>query len=113
MKRLTISPLEARAFKRMHEDAEFAEHFFADLAERPLMAQLSILRRMRGISQVQLAALMKVPQSFVSKLEKNGTDHRMSVYERLAKVLHARLAFIPEGARILMPPGKQRYRPAI
>ena len=112
MKKSGVSPLEARAFKRMNEDPEFAEAFFEDLAERPLVAQLSILRRMGGMSQVQLAALLKVPQSFVSKLEKTGTDHRMSVYELLAKALHVRLAFIPEGAKILLPHVRQKLRSA-
>lgn len=112
MKKLSLSPLEARAIKRIKEDPEFAEAFFEDFAQRPLVAQLSILRRMGGLSQIQLASLMKVPQSFISKLEKTGTDHRLSVYERLAKALHTRLAFIPEGARILLPHGKQRYRAA-
>jgi len=110
MKDKELSPLEARALKRIGEDAEFAKAFFEDLAEKPLVAQASILRRLSGLSQVQLASQLKVPQSFVSRLEKSGTDHTISVYERLAKALHSRIAFIPIGAKIVMPQSRYKTR---
>ena len=95
------SPFEKDSWKRISEDPEFAEAFFEEMIERPLALQVSMFRRMRGVSQVQLAAQLHVKQSFLSKLEKEGSDHLIGIYERLAKSLNGRLAIIPEGAKVV------------
>ncbi len=97
----TSSPFERDTWKHVEEDREFADAFFAELADRPLAVQVALLRRMRGISQVELAARMHVTQSFLSKLEKEDSSHLVGLYEKLAKLLKARLAIIPEGAKIV------------
>ena len=112
MNKKDASPFEKDTWKHIEEDREFAEAFFEELVERPLAVQVSVLRRMRGISQVQLAARLHVTQSFLSKLEKEGSDHLVSLYERLAKLLKGRLAIIPEGSRIIAPKGRPRLRRA-
>jgi ribosome-binding protein aMBF1 (putative translation factor) len=101
MKKKQPSPFEKDTWKRVEEDRQFAEAFFEELIERPLPVQVSILRRMRGISQIQLASQLHVKQSFLSKLEKEGSDHLVSIYEKLARLLKGRLAIIPSGARIV------------
>ena len=103
MKKKNPSPFEGDTRKRLQEDPEFAEAFFEELMERPLPVQLGILRRLVGISQAQLASRFKVTQAYLSKLEKEGSDHLISAYAKLAKLLHGRLAIIPEGARIVLP----------
>jgi DNA-binding XRE family transcriptional regulator len=103
MKNKQASPFEKDTWKRVETDKEFANAFFEALVERPLAVQVSMLRRMRGISQVQLAEKLHVSQSFLSKLEKEGSDHLISLYERLANLLNGRLAILPEGSRIITP----------
>jgi DNA-binding XRE family transcriptional regulator len=108
MRKKQVSPFEKDTWKRVDADPEFAEAFFEELVERPLAVQVSMLRRMRGISQVQLAASLNVTQSFLSKLEKEGSDHLVSLYEKLAKLLKGRLAIIPKGSRIITPRRQSR-----
>lgn len=103
MSKKKASPFENDTRKRIREDAEFAEAFFEDLTERPLPVQLGILRRLAGISQAELASRLKVTQAYLSKLEKEGSDHLVSIYADLAKLLRGRLAIVPEGARIIPP----------
>jgi DNA-binding XRE family transcriptional regulator len=101
MKTKMASPFEKDTWKRVEEDREFSEAFFDELVQRPLPVQVSLIRRLRGISQVQLAALLHVTQSFLSKLEKEDSDHLIGIYVRLAKLLKGKLAIVPEGARIV------------
>ena len=101
MKTKNTSPFEKDTWKRIEEEHDFAQAFFEELVQRPLPVQVSMFRRMQGISQVQLAARLHVTQSFLSKLEKADSDHLLGLYVRLAKLLKGRLAIIPEGARIV------------
>ncbi len=101
MKKKEASPFEKDTWKRLKEDPALAESFFEELIERPLAVQVSMLRRMRGISQIKLAAEMHITQSYLSKLEKEDSDHLIGIYEKLAKRLKGKLAIIPEGARII------------
>src|SRR5262249_27802945 len=101
MKQKNGSPFERDTWKRIAQDPGFAEEFFGELMERPLQVQISMLRKTRGLSQVDLAKQLQVTQSFLSKLEKEGSDHLVSLYERIAKILDGRLAIIPAGSRIV------------
>jgi ribosome-binding protein aMBF1 (putative translation factor) len=101
MKKKDTSPFEKDTWKRLKEDRAFAEAFFEELIERPLAVQVSMLRRLRGISQVELAAQLHITQSYLSKLEREDSDHLVGIYEKLAKQLKGKLAIIPEGARIV------------
>lgn len=102
MKNTGISPIDRNVMKRIKEDASFAEVYFGELSERPLSAQFAILRRLQGVTQEKVATKLRWKQAYVSKLEKEGSDHLISNYEKLAHFLHGRLAIIPKGARIVM-----------
>ncbi len=102
MKNTEISPIDRDVIKRIKEDSAFAEIYFEELSERPLSAQFAILRRLQGVTQEQAATKLHWKQAHVSKLEKEGSDHLISNYEKLARFLHGRLAIIPKGARIVM-----------
>jgi len=65
MRKKASSPFERDTWKHMEEDRAFADAFFAELLERPLAVQVSMLRRLRGLSQVELAARLHVTQSFL------------------------------------------------
>ena len=101
MKKKTSSPFERDTWKHMEEDHAFAEAFFEELVERPLAVQVSMLRRLRGLSQVELATRLHVTQSFLSKLEKEDSDHLVGLYQKLAKLLNGRLAIVPKGIRLV------------
>jgi DNA-binding XRE family transcriptional regulator len=101
MKRKILSPFEGDTWKHIEEDPAFADAFFAELVERPLAVQVAMLRRFRGLSQVELAARLHVTQSFLSKLEKEDSNHLVGLYEKLAKLLNGKLAIVPEGTKLV------------
>lgn len=95
-----ISPFEKDTWERIRKDSEFATLFFEDLSERPISVQFAILRRLRGLSQEKIASQLHRKQNYISKLEKVGEDHLISQYEKAVKLLHGRLAIIPEGVKL-------------
>ena len=61
--------------------------------------QIAALRTQAGLSQKDLARLLKVSQQQISRLESPGYEgHSLSTLRRVAKVLHARVrvTFEPE-----------------
>lgn len=50
-------------------------------------ASLKSLRLKKGLSQSDLALLMDTQQSYIAKIEKNGSDLRATTISKLAKVL--------------------------
>ena len=101
MKSNRVSPLDRNVVNSLKSDPEYAEAYFEELAKAPLPLQLALVRRLQGVTQEKMAAKLHVKQSYISKLEKVGTDHRFSSYERAARLLHGRLAIIPEGAKVV------------
>ena len=100
MRKNAVSPFDRDVVKHLG-DPEYAEAYFEELAKAPLSLQLAILRRLKGVTQVRMAAKMHVKQAYISKLEKAGSDHLLSNFEKAAKFLHGRLAIIPEGAKVV------------
>jgi len=101
MNKNAASPFDRDVFKRIKADPEYAEAYFEELAKAPLPLQLAILRRLSGVTQEKLAAKLHVKQAYISKLEKAGSDHLFSNYERAARMLHGHLAIIPKGAKVV------------
>ena len=77
------------------KDPAYAAEYFDELSRRPLPVQLALLRRLRGLTQAELADEMGLKQTHVSRLEKVDSDHLLSAYLRAAQALGARLAFVP------------------
>lgn len=50
-------------------------------------ASLKSLRLKKGLSQSDLALLMDTQQSYIAKIERNGSDLRATTISKLAKVL--------------------------
>ena len=96
-----VSSFDKDTLERIRKDRKFAAVFFEDLSERPMAVQLSVLRRIRGASQESMASKLRRNQNYISKLEKPGSDHLLSNYEKAAKILHGRIAIIPEGSKIM------------
>lgn len=101
MKRNAVSPFDRDVVKRLREDPNYAESYFEEMAKAPLPLQLALLRRLKGVTQEKMAAKLHVKQAYISKLEKPGTDHLFSNYEKAARMLNGHLAIIPEGARVV------------
>ena len=105
MAKKAVSPFDRDVEKRLKKDPGYAAAFLEELGNAPLPLQLAILRRLRGVTQEKLAGRLRVRQGYVSKLEKPGSDHLVSNYERAARLLHGRLAIIPEGACVVPAAG--------
>ncbi len=96
MKKSAQSGLDRDVKRAIAKDPAFAQEYFAELARRPLPVQLALLRRMKGLSQAQLAEELGLKQTHVSRLEKPDSDHLLSAYLRAAQALGTRLAFVPD-----------------
>lgn len=77
----------------------FAERFKRAGEAWDVALQIAALRNQAGLSQKELAKLLKVSQQLISRLESPGYEgHSLSTLRRVAKVLHARVrvTFEPE-----------------
>lgn len=96
-----VSPLDREVLKSIKQDPEYAASYFEELARIPLPLQLALLRRLYGVTQEKMAARLHVRQEYVSRLEKPGSDHLLSNYEKAVKSLNGRLAIIPANAKVV------------
>jgi transcriptional regulator with XRE-family HTH domain len=81
-------------------DPEFAARFERAGEAWEVALQISKLRQKAGLSQKELAKLLKTSQQQISRLESPGYEgHSLSMLRRVAEVLHARVrvVFEPEG----------------
>lgn len=101
MRKKSTSPFDRDVERRLRKDPEYAEAYLEELANAPLPLQLAILRRLRGVTQEKMATRLHVKQAYISKLEKPGSDHLLSNYQKAARILNGHLAIIPDGARVL------------
>ena len=81
--------------REIADNPPYAAEYFRELALRPLPVQLTLLRRLKGMTQAELADEMGLKQTHVSRLEKPDSDHLLSAYLRAAQALGARLALVP------------------
>ncbi len=93
--------LSLKIEKKIADAPRFTNGFLEALVQLPVPLQLAYLRRHYGISQLEVAEQLKVKQSYASRLEKEGSDHLFSNYERLAELLRCRLVLIPKEARVV------------
>ena len=81
------------------KDPGFAARFERAGEAWDVALQIAALRTQAGLSQKDLAKLLKVSQQQISRLESPGYEgHSLSTLRRVAKVLHARVrvTFEPE-----------------
>lgn len=67
-------------------------------ATKDVIKTLKEAREAKGLSQRALGARTGVPQSHISKIEKGGTDIRLSSLIELARVLDLELRLVPRKA---------------
>jgi transcriptional regulator with XRE-family HTH domain len=74
------------------KDPEFAKRFKRAGEAWDVALQIAALRQRAGLSQKDLAKLLKTSQQQVSRLESPGYEgHSLSMLRRVAEALHARV----------------------
>jgi transcriptional regulator with XRE-family HTH domain len=102
-------------------DPAFAKRFERAGEAWDVALQLAALREQAGLSQAQLAALLKTSQQQISRLESPGYEgHSLAMLRRVAKALKARVrvSFEPEtpALRVAEDPApytRPRFRPEV
>jgi transcriptional regulator with XRE-family HTH domain len=94
-----------RYLKEQMKDPSFAERLKRAGEAWDVALQIAALRQQAGLSQKELARLLKTSQQQISRLESPDYEgHSLSMLRRVAEVLHAhvRVTFEPEekGMRI-------------
>lgn len=79
------------------QDPEFAVRFSRAGEAWDVALQITDLRRQAGLSQKELAKLLKTSQQQISRLESPGYEgHSLSMLRRVAEALHARVRVVFE-----------------
>ena len=86
-----------RYLEQQLKDPAFAVRFAEAGEAWDVALQISALREQAGISQKQLADLLKTSQQQISRLESPGYEgHSLSMLRRVAAALHARVRVVLE-----------------
>lgn len=86
-----------RYLEEQLQDPAFAARFERAGEAWDVALQIAALRRQAGLSQKELAKLLKISQQQISRLESPGYEgHSLSTLRRVAKVLHARVRVVFE-----------------
>jgi len=79
------------------QDPAFAARFEQAGEAWDVAMQITALRKQAGLSQKELAAILKTSQQQISRLESPGYEgHSLSMLRRVADALHARVRVIFE-----------------
>lgn len=99
------------------QDPAFAARFRRAGEAWDVALQIAALRQQAGLSQKDLAKLLKTSQQQISRLESPGYEgHSLSTLRRVADVLHARIRIVFEpaettnGTRVAEPAASYRTR---
>ena len=89
-----------RYLKEQLQDPEFAARFKRAGEAWDVALQIAALRRQVGLSQKDLAKVLKTSQQQISRLESAGYEgHSLSMLRRVAEALHARVRIVFESAK--------------
>jgi transcriptional regulator with XRE-family HTH domain len=96
-----------RYLEKQLEDPAFAARFKHAGEGWDVALQIAALRQRAGLSQKDLANLLKTSQQQISRLESPGYEgHSFSMLRRVADVLHARV-------RVVFEPAKAKSSPRV
>ena len=108
-----------RYLEKQLQDPTFAARFKNAGEAWDVALQIAALREQAGLSQKDLAKLLKTSQQQISRLESPGYEgHSLSTLRRVASVLHARvrIEFEPKKVtnemHVAEPPGPYRAKRA-
>jgi transcriptional regulator with XRE-family HTH domain len=89
-----------RYLEKQMEDPAFAARFERAGEAWDVALQIAALREQAGLSQKDLAKLLKTSQQQISRLESPGYEgHSLSNLRRVADALHARVRIVFEPAK--------------
>ena len=89
-----------RYLKEQLQDPEFAARFKRAGEAWDVALQIAALRQQAGLSQKDLAKLLKTSQQQISRLESPGYEgHSLSMLRRIADAMHARVRIVFEPAK--------------
>jgi len=89
-----------RYLEEQLQDPVFAARFKNAGEAWDVALQIAALRQQAGLSQKDLAKLLKTSQQQISRLESPGYEgHSLSTLRRVAGVLHARVRIVFEPAK--------------
>jgi len=94
-------PLERDLVRRLKDDPEFAGEFLDALSEVSLPVQLSLWRTLKKIPQKKISKELGIQQAHLSRIEREGLKGRVGLYQKMAKLLGARIGIIPREAKIV------------
>jgi transcriptional regulator with XRE-family HTH domain len=90
-----------RYLEKQLQDPTFAARFKNAGEAWDVALQIAALREQAGLSQKDLAKLLKTSQQQISRLESPGYEgHSLSMLRRVAGVLHARVRVVFEPAEV-------------
>ena len=97
------------------DDPDFVARFEHAGAAWDVAVQLAALRQQAGLSQKDLAKLLKTSQQQISRLESPGYEgHSLSTLRRVAEALHARVRIVfeptDEGSGMRVAEAATHYR---
>ena len=108
-----------RYLEEQLQDPAFAARFKRAGEAWDVAIQIAALRRQVGLSQKDLAKVLKTSQQQISRLESAGYEgHSLSMLRRVAEALHARVRVVFEpaktenGMRIAEPDAPYRVKRA-
>jgi transcriptional regulator with XRE-family HTH domain len=108
-----------RYLQKQLQDPMFADRFQKAGEAWDVALQIAALRAQAGLSQKELAKMLKTSQQQISRLESPGYEgHSLSMLRRVANVLHAnvRVVFEPAkatiGVRVAETAAPYRAKPA-
>lgn len=101
MKRMNDSPFDRDVRKKIKNDSGYAQTCFEALSEKTLPLQIALLRRVYGISQEEVSSRLHVKQGQISRLEKKDSDHLLSTYQKVVKMLHSKTLVVPQNYKVV------------
>jgi len=108
-----------RYLQEQLQDPAFANRFKQAGEAWDVALQIAALRELAGLSQKELAKMLKTSQQQVSRLESPAYEgHSLSMLRRVAKVLHANVRVVFEPAKaaneahVAEPAERYRAKPA-
>jgi len=82
-----MNDLEAYIEKRKKKDSEFAKGFEEGYKEFKIGVLLKQAREQAGLTQAQLAKMIKTQKTAISRIENHAEDIKLSTIQKVAKAL--------------------------
>jgi len=80
----------------MKSNKRFSRDYWELFTKEPISTQIAILRRERRFTQKQLAKKLHLLQPTIARLEHKGYMPSIFTLSQIARVLHCRIALIPQ-----------------